>query len=137
MVHLRKKILKAALVLTLIGGGVILSQSHSSKAISAVYTVEETSEAFVKQASETVAPARKAIQRFDVPGKVRDAQHKTRPIGQKIQSSVTIDTIPGASAVTWVERYMSLPALLLILVFGGVFALLGVSGPSSRLGGRH
>ena len=137
MVHLRKKILKTALVLTLIGSGVILSQSYSSKAISAVHTVEETSEAFVKQAGETIAPARKAVQRFDAPGKVRDIQHKTRPIGQKIQSSVAINTVPGASAVTWADRSMSLPALLLILVFGGIFAFMGISGPSSHLGGRH
>jgi len=100
-------------------------------------TIETQSEVLAGAVGQKVDPVRKGWQRFDAPSKVKNVQDKTRPIGKKIQSSMSGKTIPGADAAIWGERHMSLPAILLILVFGGVFALIGLSGPNSMLGGRH
>ena len=137
MSHLKKKIVKTVLVLGLITGGVMAINSTSFDAKAATQTIETQSEVLAGAVGQKVDPVRKGWQRFDAPSKVKNVQDKTRPIGQKIQNSVSGKTIPGANAAIWGERHMSLPAMLLVLVFGGVFLLMGMSGPTSRLGGRH
>ena len=140
MLHLTK-IFKTALILTFIAGGVILTKPQKTDAISALQSFEAQAKLAANWTGEKTDTARKAWQRLDasakVKAKVSDVQHTARPIGHKLQSSVTVNTIPGAKTLTWIERYMSLPAFFLILVFGGVLAFMSVSGPSSRLGGRH
>ena len=137
MAHLKSKILTMSLVMAVIAGGTMFASTQNINAVKAVHTVEAQSAAIAHVTGEKIDPARKAIQRFDASGKLKNVQYKTRPLGQKIQSSIKIDTVPGANAVTWAERYMSLPAILLILIFGGVFAFMGMAGPTSRLGGHH
>ena len=137
MSHLKKKIVKTVLVLGLITGGVMAINSTSFDAKAATQTIETQSEVLAGAVGQKVDPVRKGWQRFDAPSKVKNVQDKTRPIGQKIQNSVSGKTIPGANAAIWGERHMSLPAMLLVLIFGGVFLLMGMSGPTSRLGGRH
>ena len=137
MSHLKKKIVKTVLVLGLITGGVMAINSTSFDAKAATQTIETQSEVLAGAVGQKVDPVRKGWQRFDAPSKVKNVQDKTRPIGYKIQNSVSGKTVPGANAVNWGERNMSLPAMLLVLVFGGVFLLMGMSGPTSRLGGRH
>ena len=137
MSHLKKKIVKTVLVLGLITGGVMAINSTSFDAKAATQTIETQSEVLAGAVGQKVDPVRKGWQRFDAPSKVKNVQDKTRPIGYKIQNSVSGKTVPGAKAVNWGERHMSLPAMLLVLVFGGVFLLMGMSGPTSRLGGRH
>ena len=137
MSHLKKKIVKTVLVLGLITGGVMAINSTSFDAKAATQTIETQSEVLAGAIGQKVDPVRKGWQRFDAPSKVKNVQDKTRPIGQKIQNSVSGKTVPGANAALWGERHMSLPAMLLVLIFGGVFLLMGMSGPTSRLGGRH
>jgi len=137
MSHFKKSILKVALVMSVITGSVLWAQSQGLDAQSTVQNIETKSEAVATMVGEKVEPARKALDRFDVGAKVQDIQHKTRPIGQKIDAAVSIDSVPGAKAAIWAERHMSLPALLLMLVFGGIVAIMGMSGPNSHLGGRH
>ena len=137
MSHLKKKIVKTVLVLGLITGGVMAINSTSFDAKAATQTIETQSEVLAGAVGQKVDPVRKGWQRFDAPSKVKNVQDKTRPIGQKIQNSVSGKTIPGANAALWGERHMSLPAMLLVLIFGGIFLLMGMSGPTSRLGGRH
>ena len=137
MSHLKKKIVKTVLVLGLITGGVMAINSTSFDAKAATQTIETQSEVLAGAVGQKVDPVRKGWQRFDAPSKVKNVQDKTRPIGQKIQNSVSGKTVPGVNAALWGERHMSLPAMLLVLIFGGVFLLMGMSGPTSRLGGRH
>jgi len=123
MSQLKTKVLKTALILSVITGSVMLVKSQDFDAVSATHTATQTietkSENLAVLVGDTVDPVRKSWQRFDADAKVRKIQHKTRPIGQKIQSSVNIDNVPGVKAVTWSEHHMSLPAILLFLVFGG------------------
>lgn len=137
MSHLKKKIVKTMVVLALITGSVMAINSTSFDAKAATQTIETQSEVLAGAIGQKVDPVRKGWQRFDAPSKVKNVQDKTRPIGQKIQNSVSGKTVPGANAALWGERHMSLPAMLLVLIFGGVFLLMGMSGPTSRLGGRH
>ena len=137
MSHLKKKIVKMVLVLGIITGGVMAINSTSFDAKAATRTIETQSEVLAGAIGQKVDPVRKGWQRFDAPAKVKTVQDKTRPIGDKIQNSMSGKTIPGADAALWGEKHMSLPAILLMLVFGGIFALMGLSGPSSFLGGRH
>ena len=137
MSHLKKKIVKTMVVLALITGSVMAINSTSFDAKAATQTIETQSEVLAGAIGQKVDPVRKGWQRFDAPSKVKNAQDKTRPIGQKIQNSVSGKTVPGVNAALWGERHMSLPAMLLVLIFGGVFLLMGMSGPTSRLGGRH
>ena len=137
MSHLKKKIVKMVLVLGIITGGVMAINSTSFDAKAATRTIETQSEVLAGAIGQKVDPVRKGWQRFDAPSKVKTVQDKTRPIGDKIQNSMSGKTIPGAHAALWGEKHMSLPAILLMLVFGGIFALMGLSGPSSFLGGRH
>lgn len=137
MSHLKKKIVKMVLVLGIITGGVMAINSTSFDAKAATRTIETQSEVLAGAIGQKVDPVRKGWQRFDAPSKVKTVQDKTRPIGDKIQNSMSGKTIPGADAALWGEKHMSLPAILLMLVFGGIFALMGLSGPSSFLGGRH
>ena len=137
MSHLKKKIVKMVLVLALITGSVMAINSTSFDAKTATRTIETQSEVLAGAIGQKVDPVRKGWQRFDAPSKVKTVQDKTRPIGDKIQNSMSGKTIPGADAAIWGEKHMSLPAILLMLVFGGIFALMGLSGPSSFLGGRH
>ena len=137
MSHLKKKIVKMVLVLGIITGGVMAINSTSFDAKAATRTIETQSEVLAGAIGQKVDPVRKGWQRFDAPSKVKTVQDKTRPIGDKIQNSMSGKTIPGADAAIWGEKHMSLPAILLMLVFGGIFALMGLSGPSSFLGGRH
>ena len=137
MSHLKKKIVKMVLVLGIITGSVMAINSTSFDAKTATQTIETQSEVLAGAIGQKVDPVRKGWQRFDAPSKVKTVQDKTRPIGDKIQNSMSGKTIPGADAALWGEKHMSLPAILLMLVFGGIFALMGLSGPSSFLGGRH
>jgi len=137
MSQLKKNVLKTMVMLALMTGGVMAASSTGFDAKAATQTIETQSEVLAGAVGQKVDPVRKGWQRFDAPSKVKNVQDKTRPIGQKIQSSMSGKTIPGADAAIWGERHMSLPAILLILVFGGVFALIGLSGPNSMLGGRH
>ena len=137
MSHLKKKIVKTMVALALITGSVMAINSTSFDAKTATQTIETQSEVLAGAIGQKVDPVRKGWQRFDVPSKVKTVQDKTRPIGDKIQNSMSGKTIPGADAALWGEKHMSLPAILLMLVFGGIFALMGLSGPSSFLGGRH
>ena len=137
MSHLKKKIVKTMVVLALITGSVMAINSTSFDAKTATQTIETQSEVLAGAIGQKVDPVRKGWQRFDAPSKVKTVQDKTRPIGDKIQNSMSGKTIPGADAALWGEKHMSLPAILLMLVFGGIFALMGLSGPSSFLGGRH
>ena len=137
MSHLKKKIVKMVLVLGIITGSVMAINSTSFDAKTATQTIETQSEVLAGAIGQKVDPVRKGWQRFDAPSKVKTVQDKTRPIGDKIQNSMSGKTIPGADAAIWGEKHMSLPAILLMLVFGGIFALMGLSGPSSFLGGRH
>ena len=140
MSHLKKKIVKTVLVLGLITGGVLAINSTSFNAKAAtqtIQTIETQSEVLAGAVGQKVDPVRKGWQRFDAPSKVKNVQDKTRPIGQKIQNSMSGKTVPGSNAALWGERHMSLPAMLLVLIFGGIFLLMGMSGPTSRLGGRH
>ena len=137
MSHLKKKIVKMVLVLGILTGGVMAINSTSFDAKAATQTIETQSEVLAGAIGQKVDPVRKGWQRFDAPSKVKTVQDKTRPIGDKIQNSMSGKTIPGADAALWGEKHMSLPAILLMLVFGGIFALMGLSGPSSFLGGRH
>ena len=137
MSHLKKKIVKTMVVLALITGSVMAINSTSFDAKTATRTIETQSEVLAGAIGQKVDPVRKGWQRFDAPSKVKTVQDKTRPIGDKIQNSMSGKTIPGADAALWGEKHMSLPAILLMLVFGGIFALMGLSGASSFLGGRH
>lgn len=82
---------------------------------------------------------RKVLQQMDLQGKVDDFQDKvgdlqdrTRPIGHKISSAVAPRISPSLQAVEKGERRMSWPALILVLVFGTVFVLLGKFSTSGR-----
>jgi len=135
MSYFRKNILNVAVVMALITGSVLAVKNFD--AVSVVEAVEAKSVAAATMIGETVDPVRKKWQQMDIDGKIVDIQHKTRPIGHKIEAKFSPDNIPGANAALWGERNMSLPAMLLILVFGGIFAFMSLAGPSSMLGGRH
>jgi len=74
---------------------------------------------------------------LDLKTSVKTLQVKTRPIGQNIKAMFSSETNPAVKTVSWGDRHMSIPAILLMLVFGGVFLLMGLASPMSRLGGRH
>lgn len=76
-------------------------------------------------------------ERLGVERKVDRFQSKVRPIGYKIEAGFDRYGAPIKKASIWGERHMSLPAIFLMLVFSFVAVLLFVSGPISRLGGRH
>lgn len=63
-------------------------------------------------------------------------QDRAKPAGRSIRSTMKQD-IPGKRLVQLGDRTVSVYGLLLILAFGIVLFLMSVSGPSSRLGGRH
>jgi len=68
---------------------------------------------------------------------IKNLQVKARPIGTKIKSIFSSTSNPATKTISWGEPHMSIPAMILILVFGGVFLLIGLARPTSRLGGRH
>ena len=140
MSHFGKKLLKTAFVLLLIGGSVTYVSTQSAadeNARAALQTLETKTSHAADVVGAKTDVVRKHWDRFDVDGKIQTFQHKTRPLAQKVSSTVTPKTDPVFKAVEAGERRMSVPALLLILVFGGVFAFMGISGPSARLGGRY
>jgi len=81
-------------------------------------------------ASAMVTTPNIVAERVDLGSKVKDVQRKMRPAGNTIVR-------PVRKAARWVDNHMSVPALLLIFVFGGVFVLMGSSGASSRTGNYH
>ena len=139
MSHSKNALLKSVFVLSLIGCAVAFASTkvNYQNTSAVLEKVEVTTAPVTKVASAVTDDVRKKVQRLDVDGKVTDLQHKTRPVGQKISATVGPKITPSMRAVKEGERRMSLPAILLMLVFGGVFALMGISGPASRLGGRH
>ncbi len=139
MSHSKNAVLKTVVVLSLIGCAVgFASTIVNYQNTSAVLEKFEVKTAPVTNVASAVTDdVRKKIQRLDVDSKVTDLQHKTKPIGQKISATMAPKVTPSMRAVKEGERRMSLPAILLILVFGGVFVFMGMSGPASRLGGRH
>lgn len=139
MSHSKNSILKTALILALISGTVIFAskQADSANARLALQNVETTSANVVGGVTDKTDVVRKSWQRLDVQDKISDLQHKTRPIGQKLAAEIGPKITPSVRAVKKGERRMSLPAMLLIFVFGGVFVFMGMSGPASKLGGHH
>lgn len=99
-----------------------------------VNTVKTTAEASARLASDKGSEARRAWQKFDLDRKVGDLQDKTRPVGRKITQVVGPKLSPSLQAVEKGERRMSLPALILIFVFGSIFVLMG---KFSANGGRY
>jgi hypothetical protein len=87
--------------------------------------------------SATSASIRDKWNNLDIKSSVRDLQDKARPMGHKIRGLFSGKANPVTKTVAWGEKNMSVPAMLLILVFGALFLLMGLSGPTSRLGGRH
>ncbi len=87
--------------------------------------------------SATSGSIRDKWNNLDLKSSVRDLQGKARPMGNKIKRFFSRTTNPATQTVAWSEKNMSIPAMLLILVFGAIFLLMGLSGPTSRLGGRH
>lgn len=139
MSHSKNVLLKSVFVLSLIGcAAAFASTKVNYQNTSAMLEKVETKTAPVTHAASAVSDdVRKTVQRLDVDGKVSDLQYNTRPIGQKISATIGPKITPSMKAVEEGERRMSLPAILLMLVFGGVFFLMGASGPASMLGGRH
>lgn len=139
MSHFGIKVLKTVFVLSLISGGVVYAANNAAhvNARSALQTVEVKSDAAANWVGGKTDVVRKKVQRLDIDRKIDTFQDKAHPLGQKITSTVGPKITPVFRAVEQGERRMSWPALLLILVFGSVFVLFGISGPTSRLGGRH
>ena len=63
-------------------------------------------------------------------------QDRVSPVGNKVKASVR-GQFPGKSAATQADKRFSTFGIILMMAFGFVVFLLGVSGPMSRLGGRH
>ena len=63
-------------------------------------------------------------------------QDKVAPAGQSMKAFVKGNT-PGKSLVAKTEKSVTFFGLMLILAFAFVVFLMSVSGPASRLGGRH
>ncbi len=142
MSRFENKILKTVFVFTFICGSAAYAATQAqttahTNAHSVLQTLEtKTTDAMSWVGSKTDI-ARKKWQRADIDSKVQAFQHKTRPLGQKLSAKISPKTEPIFKVVNEGEQRMSVPAIFLILVFGGIFVLMGLSGPSSRLGGRH
>lgn len=142
MARFGNKILKTVFVFTFICGSAAYAATQTqttanTHAHSALQTLEtKTTDAMGWVDSKTDI-VRKKWQRAGIDSKIQAFQHKARPLGQKLSAKVSPKTEPVFKAVNEGERRMSVPAIFLILVFGGIFVLMGLSGPSSRLGGRH
>jgi len=123
MTKLKKTLLKTILAVAVLGGASMAYFAvKPDVSPTAVLESVETKTAVVANAvGEKTDVVRKAWQRFD----------------NKLRSKLGQHSVPGQKAAIWGERNMSLPAILLILVFGGVFMLMKTSGPNSMLGGRH
>ncbi len=139
MTKLKKTLLKTILAVAVLGGASMAYFAvKPDVSPTAVLESVETKTAVVANAvGEKTDVVRKAWQRFDLESKVKTVQDKSRPAGNKLRSKLGQHSVPGQKAAIWGERNMSLPAILLILVFGGVFMLMKTSGPNSMLGGRH
>ena len=94
----------------------------------------ETSQQWTRDKRDSASTAWKNL---GVKHKVQEIQSDFRPLGDTIKSSVSGVSMPGKKAAIWTDRKMSLPAILLILVFGGAFAFLTFASPESRTGGHH
>lgn len=68
--------------------------------------------------------------------KIDRLQDHAAPAGHSIKSSVKKWT-PGTGIIQQGDRKFSFYGLLLMLAFGVAFLLMSLSGPMSRLGGRH
>ncbi len=62
-----------------------------------------------------------------VNSKAETLQQKALPYGDKIKAAATPDNVPGLGAVKWTTQNTSLPALLFMLLFGGVVMIIGSS----------
>ena len=63
-------------------------------------------------------------------------QDRATPIGRSLKSTLK-DKMPGKGLVQLGDRTVSAFGLMLMLAFGFVLLLMSLSGPASRLGGRH
>jgi len=121
----------------------IRNRANSKLELRGYSTVQEKSQNFIKVIEGTnnwaktqTDKIRQSWQRLDLETKISALQMKLRPMGQKMQT-MSEKNVPGMDAVKWSEKNMSFPALMLILICGSIFLLLGLARPSSRLGGRH
>lgn len=101
------------------------------------FDVKELFSASKNWTLETATDVRRAWQRFDLKSSITKFQSSVRPMGNKIRTKFNSAAKPGEKAVIWGEHNMSLPAIILILVFGLVFLLMGLARPSARTGGHH
>lgn len=142
MSNFKKQILKPVLVLALIWGGVSMLQSRGVDGHAMLETIETQSHATASFVGEKSEPAIELAGKFDenvqnLNNKAKEVKANFQPQGYIVKRVVADKASPVIKAATWADHTMSLPAILLILVFGGVFFLLGISGPNSYLGNRH
>lgn len=96
-----------------------------------VETVKTATEAGAQWTSEQTEEGRKAWQKLDIERKVDDLQDKAKPVGRKI-TKIVDPNLPSYGASGDNKSQMSLPALILIFVFGSVFVLMGRFSSSGR-----
>ena len=142
MSNFKKQILKPVLVLALIWGGVSMLQARGVDGHAMLQTIETQSHATASLVEEKAEPVLELAGKFDenvqnLNNKAKEIQSNLQPQGYIVKRVVVDKASPAIKVATWADRSMSLPAILLILVFGGVFFFLGFSGPNSYLGNRH
>lgn len=142
MSNFKKQILKPLLVLGFISVGVTTLQSRGVDGHAMLETIETQSHATASFVGEKSEPVYELAGKVDenvksLNNKAKEFQSNLQPQGYIVKQVVADKASPVIKAATWADHTMSLPAILLMLVFAGVFFLLGVSGPSSHLGGHH
>lgn len=77
------------------------------------------------------------LKTFDDMARATDRlQDRVKPAGRNMKATLR-DKMPGKGLVQMGDRTFSVYGLILIMAFGLVLLLMSLSGPSSRLGGRH
>ena len=96
-----------------------------------VETFKTATEAGSQWTSEQADEGRKAWQKLDIERKVDDLQDKAKPVGRKITRAID-PNLPSFGDTGDGKPRMSMPALILIFVFGSVFVIMGRFSSSGR-----
>jgi len=148
MSYSKKLVLNAGVIaIILVGGYKWVNQTPERAETTAVTTsavVETTldkTELVLDKSSEAVDEAITVVseswERADLKGKVDNIQDNVKPVGKTIKETVDPNKIPGVKSVGWLNKKMSIPAIILFLVAGIMLSMMAFAGPSSLSGGRE
>ena len=140
MFNMKHTIVKTIVIIAMMGGSAMPAFAASSASDTSIETTLLTEKAKFDKKRHKVKTSVRKTQSWTrkqvgnaqdsyhaVNNKVENFQDKVLPYGAKIKAAASPSKIPGFKKLRWTTENMSIPAILFIMLFGGVIALLGSS----------